>query len=186
MQFHRGASQGWKRKVGWVWKALLAIPRTLDFVIWARRCHSGRDTVVWVWKRWQLMAGWRERGRDSVWEAVTVTRVKVIRARYWEERWLWKLSGQMGTCLTGWGRERTERRNKKEKEAWKVFEKWHCCWGNSTGGREAGLERRWDSSVLGTFTEHLCSIQLTTRTRGLELRRWEAGGKDLEARAHHP
>lgn len=41
--------------------------------------------------------------------------------------------------------------------------------------------RRWDSSVLGTFTEYLCSNQLATRAQGLKLGRVVmARDKDLE------
>lgn len=55
-------------------------------------------------------------------------------------------------------------------------------WKQHRRKRSGSSEEMWDSSVSGTFTEHLCSIQLTTRTRGLELRREvKARGKDLEA-----
>ena len=76
-----GESHAWKRKADWFWASLLARLRTLDFVLWVRRCHLGRNSVVYdfetnssLWQSW-------ERGRAVLWEAVVVTWVDIIRAR---------------------------------------------------------------------------------------------------------
>lgn len=55
-----GESHAWKRKGDWLWTSLLARLRTLDFVFWVRRCHLGRNNMVYdfetnssLWQSWE-------------------------------------------------------------------------------------------------------------------------------------